>query len=417
VLRLLLPFPLAPLIRDRFRKPGLSGDAFRRWMWLGGPGPFWRVAAPVLAFVVGPWSVLAGAVSGSGALPALFALAMLAALGRYGIAAPYATLGLAVAFFVAGLLEMSLRHKSIRDVYAATKRQWGAPSRGGYWGHLFFVIVVRVFGPGFAYLWLYPITVYFLFAAPENRRASMQYLDKALGPAMGFERWARSYRHFLAFARVMVDRLVLGAAGRSAFKMQETHVEHIIDASGSGKGLVMVTAHFGNYDVAAGLLDGRLKAPMAMVAFQNEVAHLRALIEKNTGPQPKLLAVGSSELAALDILHALRDGYVVAMQGDRTVDARTVRVPFLGQPAAFPVGPFLLAAMSGCPLIVTFNVQVGPRSYAFVADPPQAYRFERGKTRDQQLSEWVAAYAQRLEELVKQHPFQWFNFYDFWASS
>ena len=104
------------------------------------------------------------------------------------------------------------------------------------------------------------------------------------------------------------------------------------------------------------------------------------------------------------------------MQGDRTVDARVVRVPFFGTLAAFPVGPFILAAMSGCPLIVTFSAQVGARSYAFVADPPRTYRFERGKTRDAQLEAWAASYARRLEELVKEHPYQWFNFYDFWAT-
>ncbi len=414
-LMLLLPMPLAPLIRDRFRRPGLSGDALRRWSWLGGPGPFWRTAAPLLAAVLGIFSLPAAALTGIGVLPTAVALAGFRLAAMNGISLAYAVPALALLFFLASLFETSWRHAQIRDAYAQTKRAWGAPSRGGYWGHLFFVVLVKVFGPGFAYLFLYPITVYFLFAAPENRRASMEYLDRALGPATGLKKWARSYRHFLAFARVMVDRLVLGAAGKTAFKMHETHVEHIVDASKSGKGVIMVTAHFGNYDVAAGLLDGRLGAPLAMVAFQNDVAHIRALIEKNTGPQPKLLAVGSGELAALDILHALRDGYVVAMQGDRTVDARVVRVPFLGHPASFPVGPFLLSAMSGCPVITTFNVQVGPRSYQFVADAPLMFKFERGKTRDAQLEEWVTGYAHRLEDFVKQHPLQWFNFYDFWA--
>lgn len=414
-LELLLPVLLAPIIRDRFRKPGLSLDAIRRWAWLGGPGPFWRAASVAIA-LLGPWALPVAAMSGAGMVPAALALWLLAWLSDRGLSTWHAAAGLAAAFFLFGLVEVSARHAMIRRAYATTKRDWGAPSRGGYWGHLFFVLAVRLLGPGFAYLVLYPVTVYFVFAAPENRRASMQYLDRALGPATGLKRWVRSYRHFLAFARVMVDRLVLGAAGRKAFTMHETRVDHIIDTSKQGKGMIMLTAHFGNYDVAAGLLDGRLGAPMAMVAFQNEVAQVRALIEKHTGPMPKLLAVGNSELAALDILHALRDGYVVAMQGDRTVDGRVARVPFLGEKASFPVGPFILSAMSGCPVVTTFSVQVGPRSYQFVADAPQTYKFERGKPRDAQLEEWAAKYAVRLEELVKQHPYQWFNFYDFWAA-
>src|SRR5581483_4902501 len=201
VLRLLLPLPLAPLIRDRFRKPGLSGDALRRWSWLGGPGPFWRMAGPLLAFFLGPWSLLAGAVIGSGAAPAALSLAAIGALARYGLAPLYSAVGLTVLLFVFGLVEMSARHKSIREFHESTKRAWGAPSRGGYWGHLFFVVVVRVFGAAIAYFFLCPITVYFLVAAPEHRRAWMEYLGRALGPATGLKRWVRSYKHFLAFAR------------------------------------------------------------------------------------------------------------------------------------------------------------------------------------------------------------------------
>jgi len=415
-LKLLLPVLLAPIIKDRFRKPGLSGDALRRWSWLGGPGPFWRPLCVLLAALLGPWGILAAAVAGAGAAPTALAVWGLGLLGAQGIVTWQAATVLALGYFVFGLVEISARNGMVRKAYALTKRQWGAPSRGGYWGHLFFVVVVRVFGPSVTYLALYPITLYFVFAAPENRRASMQFLDRVMGPAKGLKAWARCYRHFLAFARVMVDRLILGAAGKDAFQMVENGVDYIIDTSKQGKGMLMVTAHLGNYDVGGGILAGRLGAPLAVVAFQNEVAHVRELIEKHTGPVPKLLAVGNSELAALDILHALRDGYVVAIQGDRTVDQRVARVPFLGEVASFPVGPFVLAAMSGCPVIVTFGVQVGPRKYEFVADPPKTYKFERGKPRDAQIQEWVLGYSKRLEEMVKKHPYQWFNFYDFWAS-
>jgi predicted LPLAT superfamily acyltransferase len=403
-------------LRERFRKPGLSADAFRRWAWLGGPGPFWRTASVALAALVGPWGILAAAVIGAGALPAALAFWALTYAPPLAPIPRVMATALGALAFVFGLVELFGRQRMIERAHRQANRGWGAPSRGGYWGHLFFVVVVRLFGPKPAYLVLYPITLYFLFAAPKNRRASMQYLDRVLGPARGLARWTRSYRHFLAFARVMVDRLVLGAAGRDAFKLEEKNLHFIIDASFQKKGVVLVTAHLGNYDVGAGLLHGRLGAPLAIVAFQNDVAHLRQLVERHTGTHARVLAVGTAELAALDILHALRDGEVVAMQGNRTIDDRVAWAPFLGKDAPFPVGPFLLAAMSGAPLITTFNVQVGPRSYAFVADTPRHYQFERGRPRDDQLKGWVAHYARRLEELVRQHPFQWFNFYDFWAA-
>jgi predicted LPLAT superfamily acyltransferase len=99
------------------------------------------------------------------------------------------------------------------------------------------------------------------------------------------------------------------------------------------------------------------------------------------------------------------------------VDQNVVRVPFLGREAAFPVGPFLLAAISGAPLIATFSLQTGPASYRFFARPPLHLAFVRGKERDEQLRGWVEAYVAELEGLARQYPYQWFNFYPFWDTT
>jgi predicted LPLAT superfamily acyltransferase len=133
--------------------------------------------------------------------------------------------------------------------------------------------------------------------------------------------------------------------------------------------------------------------------------------------RPRVITVGREELASLEILHAIRDGWLVAIQGDRLVGERFARVPFLGNEAPFPVGPFVLAAISGAPVISTFAMKSGPTAYAFVADPPVRLSFAGGGKRDEQIREWVAAYARRLELLVHEYPYQWFNFYDFWNAT
>jgi predicted LPLAT superfamily acyltransferase len=103
------------------------------------------------------------------------------------------------------------------------------------------------------------------------------------------------------------------------------------------------------------------------------------------------------------------------LQGDRTVDARFVEVDFLGAPARFPLGPFVLAALSGAPMTATFNVQTGLRTYDLVAFEPETYAFDRSRDKNAQLKSWVEGYVRKLEQMVRKHPYQWFNFYDFWA--
>ena len=65
-------------------------------------------------------------------------------------------------------------------------------------------------------------------------------------------------------------------------------------------------------------------------------------------------------------------------------------------------------------MIATFSLQVGPAAYRFFADEPQRLTFTAGQSREAQLRVWVEQYVGVLESLVRQYPYQWFNFYDFW---
>ena len=54
--------------------------------------------------------------------------------------------------------------------------------------------------------------------------------------------------------------------------------------------------------------------------------------------------------------------------------------------------------------------------YEFFAFPPQTFAFERARNKNEQLAEWVQSYVRKVEQMVKKHPYQWFNFFDFWAT-
>ena len=425
IVRLLLPIPLAPLLRERPRWPGLSWYALRRWAWLGGTGPVWRTltAAIVMAWLrqtggVDSTAVLASAAAGVGAVPTLaaaFAFRMLCAPQLPANTDPELTLyGGAFTF---GVLEMLWRRRSIRSAQLASPRQWDGKLRGGKAGHFFFVNLLKVIGKWPAYAVLPFVSGYFLFvASPEGRRASFQFLDRAIGPASGLKAVFRSWRHMLEFARTIVDRVVLGLEGPKSFTRTSTGFEKIRDAAERKQGVILLTAHLGSYEAATGMLGDRITVPFDIVAYEGEDAEVREAIERSSDKfKPNVLSVGKGELGALDIMRALRAGHVVALQGDRTVDERTVEVDFLGAPARFPVGPFVLAALTGAPMIATFNVQTALRTYDLSAFDPESYAFDRSKDRGDQLKEWVEGYVRKLEQVVRKHPFQWFNFYDFWA--
>jgi len=416
--RLLMPVPLSRPLRRIPHRPGLSLFALRRWAWLGAKSPFFRLLAAG-AGILGSTdeipgglalAALACAFSGLGALPAIASNFGMRALTALGLPTLASAAMLASSMLAIGTFEA--RRPRIPD---APKR-WTGRSRGGVFGHWFFFQLTRFFGVRAAYAVIYPVSLYFLFAASAARNASQQFLDRAMGRTHGLGRLVRSYSHFLSFARTLVDRALLATRGKSVFRCEQTGLDYVRSSAAEGRGTILLTAHLGNWDVAAAMLDGNVAEKLAIVAFRGERERLARFLENQMQRIPRIIEVGGGPLASLDMVHALRDGAVLAVQGDRPIDNNIVKIPFLGRDAPFPVGPFMLAAVTGAPLIATFSIQVAPASYRLFAQPPVRLAFARGQDRQTQLRHWAESYVRQLEQLAREHPYQWFNFYDFWDS-
>jgi predicted LPLAT superfamily acyltransferase len=420
VLRHPLPLPLGRSLFRIPRRPGWSLFEIRRWAWLGGSGPLWRSLAAV-AGILGAsalsatWpralSWLACALAGVGALPAILSTFGYRWLLARNLSPQWGAALVLGAFLAFGLGEMA------RAPARASPRRWTGQSRGGVFGHWFFLTLTRAFGRSVAYWVIYPVTLYFIFASPSARTASREFLQRAVGSTGWLSSMVRSYRHLLSFARTMVDRALFRTRGKTSFQYTEEGLHHIHEAAAAGNGAILLTAHVGNWELAAGLLPGDLGERLAIVAYAGERDRIAQFMKRSGGPQLRIIDVGRDFLASLEMIRALRGGTLLAVQGDRPIGGQVVTVPFLGREARFPVGPFLLAAVSGAPLIATFSLQVGPAAYRFFANEPQRLSFTAGQSREAQLRVWVEQYVGVLESLVRQYPYQWFNFYDFWDAA
>jgi predicted LPLAT superfamily acyltransferase len=113
-------------------------------------------------------------------------------------------------------------------------------------------------------------------------------------------------------------------------------------------------------------------------------------------------------------------GEWVAIVGDRiAVDPqrggswRVVWSDFMGQPAPFPQGPFILASLMRCPVMLIFALRQQEKLHIHCEEFADPLLLPRGE-RQQALQQTVDRYAQRLEHYALQAPLDWFNFFDFW---
>ena len=166
----------------------------------------------------------------------------------------------------------------------------------------------------------------------------------------------------------------------------------------------------------SGHVIARYGRPVNLIVVEREEQRIRQMFDEALRAKKfNILTASNDPLRSIPIIAALRQGEIVALHGDRTFgSSATVRIPFLGLPATFPVGAYLLAAATGAPVTQGFAMRVKLRHYRFLSFPAQHVPRERGPAQQAILRECAEQYAANLTSVLKQYPFQWYNFYPFW---
>jgi lauroyl/myristoyl acyltransferase len=185
--------------------------------------------------------------------------------------------------------------------------------------------------------------------------------------------------------------------------------QHMVAAVQRERGLIVLTGHLGNWELEGRLMTTAVARPTHVVVEAERDPEVERFLRG--GPGPLRFVARRSPTDVLSLVTALRRGEVVAMQGDRALgDRGDATVPFFGAPARFPLGPFILARASGAPVIPAFCLLDEARRYVISLGNP--IEVEAGGE-DAALRHWVTL----LEEMVRAHPAQWFNFFDCWSMS
>ena len=137
--------------------------------------------------------------------------------------------------------------------------------RGGRRGIWFFITALRVLGLRATYLLTVPPAIYFSFASPDVA-ATMDYHRRIFGPLPWWKRRWLVFKHFLSFGRALIDRTAILAGDRRNFSFKFDGEKNLRDALAEGCGVLLLTAHVGNWE-AAGQLLTRLNVPITVTGF------------------------------------------------------------------------------------------------------------------------------------------------------
>ena len=274
------------------------------------------------------------------------------------------------------------------------------------------VWISLTFGRRIGRLVLYGIALYFTLFAPKARHASQAYLSRALSrPA----RWRDSFRHVLAFASTIHDRIYLLNDRFDLFDIEIVGETALQAALAAQPGALLIGAHLGSFEALRAIGRGRAGLPVAMLMYEENARKINATLAAiNPAAVQDIIPLGQMD-SMLTARGRLDAGYLVGMLADRALgDDTTVEMPFLGQTAHFPLGPWRLAAMLRRPVFLMAGLYLGGNRYRLHFEPLADFSQTKRHERDAAIQAAMQAYADRLSDFCRQAPHNWFNFYDFW---
>ncbi len=289
------------------------------------------------------------------------------------------------------------------------------PEGGGRFALWIIRSIARYGGRALGRACLYPITLYFLLVRGPERRASRAYLTRVLPAPPALPQVAR---HIHTFAATILDRVFMLSGQMQRFDIEVQGIDRLHAALDRGRGVLLFGSHLGSFDALRALSRAR---PDVKVRVLLDKAHNPAITQLLDALNPEIAAgvidAGQDGPSiVMGIKQATDDGALVALLVDRARPGEpALSVPLLGDEAAFPTAPWLIAAALKVPVVLAFGLYRGGNRYDLIFET----YCEAGidiprRDRVPALRALIRGYAARLEHHARSAPYNWFNFYDFW---
>lgn len=219
---------------------------------------------------------------------------------------------------------------------------------------------------------------------------------------MVFRNFAKYLADFFRFEKLDLEYI------KKNIKLENMH--YFDQALAKGKGVVVLTAHLGNWELG-GVVIAQLGYPFWAVALPHKDKKVNAFFDTQRNSKGvKVIAMGK---AVRSCISEIRNNHMVALVGDRDFTEKGIVIDFFGKPAHFPEGPAALSLMTGAPIVPGFMLRNPDDSFTLRIEKP--IEFSAGTDKNKDLAQLVFLYKKVFEEYIRNYPQQWYVFRKFWA--
>ena len=251
------------------------------------------------------------------------------------------------------------------------------------------------------------VLTYYAWAG-GRRRCIANMLRPADGDAALAGRHAR--RSFAFYGQYLIDFLRMGRVTPAELEWRVPFDDWaLFEQARTGSGLILVTMHFGNCDMAAARVAGRL--PVVALADRFDNPAMERLV---VGTRERLgMRIIAADRPGPGILRALRRNEVVAVLTDVPQPQAGTEVQFFGGTIAIPDGPARIALRSGASVVTAMlaRERLGGERFSVTLERVE---YEQSDDADGDVQQLTQSIVSSLERSVRRYPDQWYIFRSLW---
>lgn len=278
-------------------------------------------------------------------------------------------------------------------------QEWSGQTGGTHWMQRALVGIIRRTDIRVAYAMMHLWLIWYILVRRTERHGA--YVFHRRRGRSRFQAALDVYRSFYHFGQAIIDRFAVYAGQRFEVVVDDRDLYY--GRVHAKDGFIMLFSHVGNTEMAGYFLDTPDKR-MHVIVYGGEspvvTAHRAQVMERNN---IDLITVQPNDLSHIyRINEVLQHGDVLAIAADRKTGDATTTCLFMGAEAHFPSGPFRICQVVKQPVLLIFVTKQNAGTYRVYSEQLQP---------DKDIA---ARYAQAMERVALAHPYEWFNFYDFW---
>ena len=272
--------------------------------------------------------------------------------------------------------------------------------------------VALIIGRRLSHFFLYFFVFYFWVFSLRSKRASLDYLGRALNRKATLK---DVFRHYHTFGSALLDRMFMKEWQKnlSISSHGETVLEEI---QKKGGGCLLLGSHLGSFEIVRILGVRQDGLSIKVLMYEENQANSNAVFNKLYPEMADTVITMGQSFSLLKVKELVDEGHMAAILADRVFnDKKMTQCRFFGSSANFPTGPIIMAGALKIPVVLFFGLYRGGNHYDIYFEKLADLVELKRSNREEDVQVWVQKYADRLEHYARMAPFNWFNFYDFWG--